>query len=166
MFNFFEGLGRVSPDNRTEPRQAELHKEFNVTESDISEPDTRPLVRQQAGFTSSSEHSSIQAVWKLLEDTGNSALLTPKDAGNEEELFDYQGIVQTLPEKDTSSSPEHSKKTDSGSFAVSGHRVGLSEKKNAERPRMSKKAAGKGSMATRKKIIRNYNMKDDRKALL
>lgn len=111
---------------------------------------TTPGVYEQALFTSSSEgHSSLQEVWKILDDEESFRSSTPGSLP-----------VRVLPARPTSNQVSTESASD---FALKGRQTATELKPRLKRAELSRKAAGKAKFVSQKPRVRNYNIRDDSK---
>ena len=111
-------------------------------------------VSDQPLFTSSSEgQTSLQEIWKLLDNEESFRSPTPgKD----------RPITPRKPQSPGSIAPDHISAS-GGGFTLKGQRTGVESRPGLQRPVLSKKAAGKArsKVAPKRGRVRNYNVKSD-----
>lgn len=101
-------------------------------------------------FTSSSEgQASLQEIWKLLDEEESFRSLSPI-----KEHFRPQSPTEI---------PVREESEESSGFTVKGKKTLIDVKSNKQKPEMSKRALGKMKVTPKKTLIRNYNIRDDKR---
>lgn len=139
-------LGPPRP-NSTIPPKRETETALQGNRGSSSSHDEKLVSPWQPSF-SSNDRSSLQEVWKLLDE--DSPAITPRVFREDEEV---SGPLK-------SSRPAGSSST-SESFTVKGRPTGMQPKPAADKRMLSTKAAGKWKPSQQKAHVRNYNIKDN-----
>ena len=103
--------------------------------------------------TSSSNLSSLQDVWRILEEAESLVSQTPRSSRVLKDRADHQLTVD-----------KEQRKVQDGNQAVAqvkGNRMALKPKDEAQKIKLSKLAQGKYAPVKKTQKIRNYNVKDD-----
>lgn len=107
-----------------------------------------------AVFNSSSELSSLQDLWKILDEAESLASQTPRSARSLRAVSNLQRTSEKKTDK--------TEQVEAGFSEVEGHQMVLRSKEAAKETKLSKLARGKFSpMKKPQRKIRNYNVKDD-----
>ena len=136
----------LSMDDKRTMTQSQSFEPINLIQQD-----KKP--KFAVNVTSSSEMSSIQDLWKILEEAESLASQTPRRVS-------LQG--PTTPQKKV---PGHSLEGASQSIGgvaeIEGQKLMLNVKEPSKDLQLSKKAQGKVHQVKKKEKVRNYNVKDD-----
>lgn len=129
------------------PHKPEPASELEENRKSSSLQDRKAASPWRPSF-SSDDRSSLQEVWKLLDE--ESPGLTPRGIRVDEEV--------SIPLK---SSRRAGSSSTSGSFTIKGQPRNFQPKPSTDRRMLSVKAAGRWKPSQQKAKVRNYNIKDE-----
>ena len=155
--DFIDKTGKVMQEySVNDLRTSELagrHGRISSTPADKARLENLGNELHRVNITSSSELSSLQDLWKILDEAESLASQTPRSIGVPKDTTRYDLVAEK---------EHHVGQKDSHTLAqIKGHHMALQPKDRTKDIKLSKLAQGKFVPSRRPLKIRNYNVKDD-----